>query len=37
VPYLQEAYHGELRRERWGLTLVAQLDSYKGLLAICQL
>jgi 3-phenylpropionate/trans-cinnamate dioxygenase subunit alpha len=31
VPYLKEAYHGELDRERWGLTPVAQLDSYKGL------
>jgi phenylpropionate dioxygenase-like ring-hydroxylating dioxygenase large terminal subunit len=26
VPYLKEAYHGELQRERWGLTPVAQLD-----------
>ena len=32
VPYLREAYHGELDRERWGLMPVAQLDSYKGLL-----
>jgi phenylpropionate dioxygenase-like ring-hydroxylating dioxygenase large terminal subunit len=32
VPYLKEAYHGELQRERWGLTPVAQLDSNKGLL-----
>src|SRR5438067_11044374 len=32
VPYLKEAYHGELQRERWGLVPVAQLDSYKGLL-----
>src|SRR5499426_1213917 len=31
VPYLKEAYHGELDRERWGLTAVAQLDNYKGL------
>jgi 3-phenylpropionate/trans-cinnamate dioxygenase alpha subunit len=31
VPYLKEAYHGELQRERWGLVPVAQLDSYKGL------
>ena len=31
VPYLKEAYHGELERERWGLVPVAQLDSYKGL------
>jgi phenylpropionate dioxygenase-like ring-hydroxylating dioxygenase large terminal subunit len=32
VPYLKEAYYGELDRERWGLLPVAQLDSYKGLL-----
>jgi phenylpropionate dioxygenase-like ring-hydroxylating dioxygenase large terminal subunit len=32
VPYLKEAYHGALDRERWGLLPVAQLDSYKGLL-----
>jgi phenylpropionate dioxygenase-like ring-hydroxylating dioxygenase large terminal subunit len=31
VPYLKEAYHGELDRERWGLVPVAQLESYKGL------
>jgi 3-phenylpropionate/trans-cinnamate dioxygenase alpha subunit len=31
VPYLKEAYHGELDRERWGLNPVAQLDNYKGL------
>jgi len=31
VPYLKEAYHGELNREHWGLTSVAQLDNYKGL------
>jgi phenylpropionate dioxygenase-like ring-hydroxylating dioxygenase large terminal subunit len=31
VPYLKEAYHGELDRARWGLTPVAQLDNYKGL------
>jgi nitrite reductase/ring-hydroxylating ferredoxin subunit len=31
VPYLKEAYHGELDRERWGLTPVAQVDNYKGL------
>jgi phenylpropionate dioxygenase-like ring-hydroxylating dioxygenase large terminal subunit len=31
VPYLKEAYHGELDRERWGLVPVAQLDNYKGL------
>jgi 3-phenylpropionate/trans-cinnamate dioxygenase subunit alpha len=31
VPYLKEAYHNELERERWGLNPVAQLDNYKGL------
>jgi 3-phenylpropionate/trans-cinnamate dioxygenase alpha subunit len=31
VPYLNEAYHGELDRDRWGLVPVAQLDQYKGL------
>jgi phenylpropionate dioxygenase-like ring-hydroxylating dioxygenase large terminal subunit len=31
VPYLKEAYHDELDRERWGLAPVAQLDNYKGL------
>ncbi len=31
VPYLKEAYHNELERERWGLIPVAQLDQYKGL------
>src|SRR5215469_6327096 len=31
VPYLKEAYYGELERDRWGLNPVAQLDSYKGL------
>jgi len=31
VPYLKEAYHNELDRERWGLARVAQLDNYKGL------
>jgi phenylpropionate dioxygenase-like ring-hydroxylating dioxygenase large terminal subunit len=31
VPWLKEAYYGELDRERWGLEPVAQLDSYKGL------
>jgi phenylpropionate dioxygenase-like ring-hydroxylating dioxygenase large terminal subunit len=31
VPYLKEAYHGELEREHWGLNPVAQLDNYKGL------
>ena len=32
VPYLKEAYHNELERERWGLAPVAHLDNYKGLL-----
>jgi phenylpropionate dioxygenase-like ring-hydroxylating dioxygenase large terminal subunit len=31
VPYLKEAYFGELRREEWGLQPVAQLAPYKGL------
>ena len=31
VPYLKEAYHNKLDRERWGLAAVAQLDNYKGL------
>jgi 3-phenylpropionate/trans-cinnamate dioxygenase subunit alpha len=31
VPYLKEAYHNELDRDRWGLIPVAQLDNYKGL------
>jgi len=31
VPYMKEAYHDELDRERWGLAPVAQLDNYKGL------
>jgi nitrite reductase/ring-hydroxylating ferredoxin subunit len=31
VPYLKEAYHNELDRNRWGLAPVAQLDNYKGL------
>jgi phenylpropionate dioxygenase-like ring-hydroxylating dioxygenase large terminal subunit len=31
VPYLKEAYHGELERNRWGLMPVAQLDDYRGL------
>jgi phenylpropionate dioxygenase-like ring-hydroxylating dioxygenase large terminal subunit len=31
VPYLKEAYYGELQREDWGLQPVAQLDNYKGL------
>jgi len=32
VPYMKEAYHDNLQRERWGLVPVAQLDGYKGLL-----
>ena len=31
VPNLQDAYFGELDRNKWGLIPVAQLDSYKGL------
>ena len=31
VPYLREAYHDKLDRDRWGLVPVAQLDHYKGL------
>jgi len=31
VPYLKEAYHNELDRDRWGLAPVAQLDNYNGL------
>jgi 3-phenylpropionate/trans-cinnamate dioxygenase alpha subunit len=31
VPYMKEAYHNELDRDRWGLATVAQLDNYKGL------
>jgi phenylpropionate dioxygenase-like ring-hydroxylating dioxygenase large terminal subunit len=31
LPYVKEAYHNELDRDRWGLTPVAQLDKYKGL------
>src|ERR1700761_214542 len=31
VPYLKEAYYGELQRKDWGLQPVAQLDHYKGL------
>jgi len=32
VPLLKDAYYGELDREQWGLTPVAQLDTYKGLI-----
>ena len=31
VPYLKEAYHNNLDRERWGLIPVAQVEAYKGL------
>jgi phenylpropionate dioxygenase-like ring-hydroxylating dioxygenase large terminal subunit len=31
VPYLREAYHGELQRDQWGLIPVAQLDHHAGL------
>ena len=31
VPNLQDAYYGELDQSKWGLTPVAHLDSYKGL------
>ena len=31
VPNLQDAYYGELDQSQWGLTPVAQLETYKGL------
>ena len=31
VPNLKDAYYGELDTNKWGLSPVAQLDSYKGL------
>ena len=31
VPYLKEAYHNALEREKWGLIPVAKLNNYKGL------
>ena len=31
VPYMKEAYHGALERDRWGLVPVAQLAAHKGL------
>lgn len=31
VPNQKDAYNGELELERWGLSPVAQLDSYKGM------
>jgi phenylpropionate dioxygenase-like ring-hydroxylating dioxygenase large terminal subunit len=30
VPSLQDAYYGELDRQKWGLVPVAQIDHYKG-------
>ncbi|MBV9440238.1 MAG: aromatic ring-hydroxylating dioxygenase subunit alpha [Candidatus Eremiobacteraeota bacterium] len=30
VPFWEQAYYKELKREEWGLVPVAQLDSYKG-------
>ena len=32
VPQYQEAYHGELKREEWGLLEVPRVDSYRGLI-----
>ena len=32
VPNKQEAYYNELDQSQWGLTPVAQLDEYKGLI-----
>ena len=32
VPEYQEAYHGELRREQWGLLEVPRVESYRGLI-----
>lgn len=32
VPQYQEAYHGELKREEWGLLEVPQVGSYRGLI-----
>lgn len=32
VPGFEDCYHGELKREEWGLIPVAQLDTYKGLI-----
>ena len=32
VPNSNDAYFGELDQSKWGLTPVAQLDSYKGLI-----
>ena len=31
VPNMEDAYYGELDRDRWGLVPVAQLDHHKGL------
>lgn len=35
VPSLNEGYHGELDKEKWGLVPVAQVESYKGLIFGC--
>lgn len=35
VPNLADGYYGELNMEKWGLTPVAQVDSYKGLIFGC--
>jgi 3-phenylpropionate/trans-cinnamate dioxygenase alpha subunit len=32
VPQYQDAYHGELKREEWGLLEVPKVDSYRGLI-----
>jgi len=32
VPEYQEAYHGELKREQWGLLEVPRVESYRGLI-----
>jgi 3-phenylpropionate/trans-cinnamate dioxygenase subunit alpha len=32
VPNREDAYHGELDLDRWGLVPVAQVDAYKGLI-----
>jgi 3-phenylpropionate/trans-cinnamate dioxygenase alpha subunit len=32
VPGFEDRYHEELDRDRWGLVLVAQVDTYKGLI-----
>src|SRR5262249_35085297 len=35
VPQFQTAYHGELKKENWGLVSVAQVYSYKGAVFAC--